>query len=140
MIDELHLLGENGGRGATLECLLTKVMHVNSMYNLHYMYKTQINRILLIKFSITDSVHIVGMSATIGNLKEISDFLNAELYTQNFRPVAIKEYVKCEGDIWFIDTREENIFTDKKKIKYKVSLFISVMATLQIFLYIISKP
>lgn len=62
------------------------------------------------------------MSATIGNLKEISDFLNAELYTQNFRPIAIKEYVKCEGDIWLIDTREENILTDKKTIKYKVSL------------------
>ncbi|OXU31363.1 hypothetical protein TSAR_014936 [Trichomalopsis sarcophagae] len=97
VIDELHLLGANGGRGATLECLLTKVMHVNS------------------------NVHIVGMSATIGNLKEISDYLNAELYTQNFRPVAIKEYVKCEGDIWLIDTREENIFTDKKTIKYNYS-------------------
>jgi POLQ-like helicase len=61
------------------------------------------------------------MSATIGNLKEISTFLNAEMYVQNFRPIAIKEYVKCENEIWLIDTREEDIFTDMKKINYKVS-------------------
>lgn len=97
VIDELHLLGENGGRGATLECLLTKIMHVKS------------------------SIHVVGMSATIGNVGEISAFLNAELYVQNFRPVDIKEYVKCENNIWLVDTRLEEILTDKKIIKYKVS-------------------
>lgn len=29
VVDELHLLGESGGRGATLECLLTKTLYVN---------------------------------------------------------------------------------------------------------------
>lgn len=62
------------------------------------------------------------MSATIGNLKEISAFLDAELYVRNFRPVDIKEYVKCENGIWLIDYREEELFTDKKTINYRVRL------------------
>ncbi|XP_066600630.1 helicase POLQ-like isoform X2 [Prorops nasuta] len=98
VVDELHLLGENGGRGATLEVLLTKVMYVD------------------------ENIHIVGMSATIGNLKEVAQFLKAELYTQNFRPIIIKEYLKCEDSIWLIDVENtKDILTEKKKINYRYS-------------------
>ncbi|XP_033196461.1 mutagen-sensitive 301 isoform X1 [Bombus vancouverensis nearcticus] len=97
VIDELHLLGESGGRGATLEVLLTKVLYISS------------------------NVHIVGMSATIGNLEEIATFLNADLYTANFRPVEIKEYVKCEENIWLLDLKTKDVLTDVKKINYRYS-------------------
>ncbi|XP_050575371.1 helicase POLQ-like isoform X2 [Bombus affinis] len=97
VIDELHLLGESGGRGATLEVLLTKVLYISS------------------------NVHIVGMSATIGNLEEIATFLNADLYTANFRPVEIKEYVKCEENIWLLDLKTKDVLTDMKKINYRYS-------------------
>ncbi|XP_071878783.1 mutagen-sensitive 301 [Bombus fervidus] len=97
VIDELHLLGETGGRGATLEVLLTKVLYISS------------------------NVHIVGMSATIGNLEEIAIFLNAYLYTANFRPVEIKEYVKCEENIWLLDLKTKDVLTDVKKINYRYS-------------------
>lgn len=65
-------------------------------------------------------IHIIGMSATIGNIDEMAKFLNAELYIRNFRPIEIKEYVKCEEKIWLIDPREEDMFTDMKTINYKV--------------------
>ncbi|XP_053995250.1 helicase POLQ-like isoform X1 [Hylaeus anthracinus] len=97
VVDELHLLGEAGGRGATLEGLLTKALYVN------------------------DNVHIVGMSATIGNLDEISEFLNADLYTGNFRPIEVKEYVKCDDNIWLLDLKTEDLLTDLKKINYRYS-------------------
>ncbi|XP_015122481.1 helicase POLQ-like isoform X2 [Diachasma alloeum] len=97
VVDELHLLGEDGGRGATLEGLLAKLMYINV------------------------DIHIVGMSATIGNLNEVAEFLNADVYTQNFRPVELKEYIKCEDRIWLINTKEEDIFTDEKKINYQYS-------------------
>lgn len=97
VIDELHLLGEDGGRGATLEGLLTKVMYSKT------------------------NPHIIGMSATIGNLQDIADFLNAEVYTKDFRPVELKEYVKCEDDIWLVDLKEGEILTDLKKINYSYS-------------------
>ncbi|XP_076646413.1 mutagen-sensitive 301 isoform X2 [Halictus rubicundus] len=96
VVDELHLLGENG-RGATLEVLLTTALYVN------------------------ERIQIIGMSATIGNLKEISEFLNADLYTGNFRPIEIKEYVKCDDDIWLVDLKSEDLLTDPKKINYRYS-------------------
>ncbi|KAI4487507.1 hypothetical protein M0804_005656 [Polistes exclamans] len=97
IVDELHLLGENGGRGATLEGLLTKMMYMN------------------------ENIHIVGMSATIGNLEEVAQFLNAELYTGTFRPIQIQEYVKCQDAIWLIDLHKEEVLTDMKKVDYSYS-------------------
>ncbi|KAJ8914593.1 hypothetical protein NQ315_017298, partial [Exocentrus adspersus] len=70
VVDELHLIGE-AGRGATLEASLTKIMFLKA------------------------NIQIVGMSATIGNLPEISEFLDADVYSKNFRPVELVEYVKC---------------------------------------------
>ncbi|XP_014605340.1 PREDICTED: helicase POLQ-like isoform X2 [Polistes canadensis] len=97
IVDELHLLGENGGRGATLEGLLTKMMYMN------------------------ENIHIVGMSATIGNLEEVAQFLNAELYTGTFRPIHIQEYVKCQDAMWLIDLHKEEVLTDMKKVDYSYS-------------------
>nr|XP_033323722.1 helicase POLQ-like [Megalopta genalis] len=96
VVDELHLLGE-GGRGATLEVLLTTALYIK------------------------ENLQIIGMSATIGNLKEIADFLNADLYIGNFRPVEIKEYVKCDDNIWLLDLKTEDLLTDLKKINYRYS-------------------
>lgn len=61
------------------------------------------------------------MSATIGNSKEVADFLNAEVYENNFRPVKIQEYVKSGSEICKIDLKSDEVFTDKKIINYSVS-------------------
>jgi replicative superfamily II helicase len=49
---------------------------------------------------LTASIQIVGMSATIGNLHEVATFLDAEMYTQDFHPEELKEYVKCEDGLF----------------------------------------
>jgi len=52
---------------------------------------------------LTASIQIVGMSATIGNLSEVAAFIDAETYTQDFRPVELKEYVKCEDGLYVVN-------------------------------------
>ncbi|MPC48038.1 Helicase POLQ-like [Portunus trituberculatus] len=68
VVDEVHMVGEAGGRGATLENLLTTLRYT------------------------APSVQMVGMSATVGNINELAEFLGAEIYENNFRPVHLIEY------------------------------------------------
>ncbi|CAH0629156.1 unnamed protein product [Chrysodeixis includens] len=73
VVDELHLIGEKY-RGGTLETLLSTVLFTKK------------------------DIQIVGMSATIGNLHEIAQFLRADVFKREFRPVELTEYVKL-GDM-----------------------------------------
>lgn len=103
VVDELHLLGE-AGRGAILETVLTKIKYVSA------------------------ATQIIGMSATIGNLPEIQSFLKATIYRQEFRPVELREYVKCgrelvavekdsEGRTMFVPVRIDNFNYDDEMQK-----------------------
>ena len=92
VVDELHMLGENQlkifsmiklllcageqGRGYLLELLLTKVQYVAG-----------------------DSVQIIGMSATLPNLSDLSQWLRASLYTTTFRPVPLTELIKIDSTL-----------------------------------------
>ena len=46
-----------------------------------------------------EKMQVVAMSATVGNLEELSTFLDAELFTQDFRPVKLVEHVVVGNDI-----------------------------------------
>lgn len=62
------------------------------------------------------------MSATIGNLTEICKFLNADVYTRNFRPVELTEYVKCGNEIAKINwnVEENEVFTFTRSATFNV--------------------
>ncbi|NXE93287.1 HELQ Helicase, partial [Menura novaehollandiae] len=96
VVDELHMLGE-GSRGAILEITLAKILYTSK--------KTQ----------------IIGMSATLNNVGDLQKFLQAEYYTNNFRPVELKEYVKIRDTIYAVDSKTENGFTFSRLLNFKYS-------------------
>ncbi|MCH7902239.1 DEAD/DEAH box helicase [archaeon] len=81
VIDEIHSLGNN--RGTTLEMLITKLRFLNPQLKL------------------------LGLSATIPNAKELSQWLKADLVESDYRPVELKEGVFYNGAIDFQKDKEE---------------------------------
>jgi len=76
IIDEIHLLNDPG-RGPTLEILIT------------------ILRQLL------NNSQIIGLSATIGNPKQLADWLEAELIIDDWRPVELKKGIFFDNKLEF---------------------------------------
>ena len=76
VIDEIHLLNDLN-RGPTLEILIT-------------ILRDQL-----------PELQIIGLSATIGNAKELADWLNAKLVEDSWRPTKLKKGIFFDGNIYF---------------------------------------
>jgi len=63
------------------------------------------------------------MSATIGNMQEVGDFLNAYVYTRDFRPVKLTETIKFNEDIFVINKDIDGSLKTKldRKLSFDVS-------------------
>ncbi|KAK6590896.1 DEXDc+HELICc [Cryptosporidium xiaoi] len=80
VVDELHLLGDDQ-RGYILEVMLTKIRLLSGLFE-----KNDKN-----------SIQIIGMSATLPNLIDIGNWLDAVVYQSNYRPVPLKEHIVLNG-------------------------------------------
>ncbi|KAI4459694.1 dna polymerase i [Holotrichia oblita] len=80
IVDEMHLIGDPN-RGYLLELLLTKLNFMCLKYE-------EVN------------IQIIGMSATLPNLNLLADWLNAVLYTTNYRPIPLYEQYHVNGEIY----------------------------------------
>ncbi|XP_074180150.1 helicase POLQ-like isoform X3 [Rhinolophus sinicus] len=96
VVDELHMIGE-GSRGAVLEMTLAKILYTSK------------------------TTQIIGMSATLNNVEDLQKFLQAEYYTDQFRPVELKEYLKINDAIYEVDSKAENGITFSRLLNYKYS-------------------
>ncbi|XP_053395972.1 DNA polymerase theta-like [Mercenaria mercenaria] len=81
VIDELHLIGDRH-RGYLLELLLTKISYMSQKAKQNTHSQTSLN------------IQVVGMSATLPNLDLLAQWLNADLYRTDYRPVPLSECVK----------------------------------------------
>ncbi len=81
VIDEIHLLNDPG-RGPTLEILVTMLK------------------------KILKNAQFIALSATIGNPKELSKWLGAELVEDSWRPVKLYEGVFDSHEVSFFDSKE----------------------------------
>ena len=51
-------------------------------------------------------IQLVGMSATLPNLKVLSDWLDASLYQTDYRPIELHEYFSLEGSVYDMDSKK----------------------------------
>lgn len=83
VVDEIHHVGDDR-RGYLIELILTKVMYYNS------------------KQDKRNKIQIVGLSATVPNLETLAVWLNASLYSTQYRPVPLIEKIKLANKIYNI--------------------------------------
>ena len=76
IIDEIHLIGDSY-RGSTLEMIIANILNWDQ------------------------NIQILGLSATVNNIEEISTWLNADYVNSNWRPVPLIEGIYNYGQIDF---------------------------------------
>ncbi len=82
VIDEIHLL-DSPDRGPTLEVTIARMRRINPY------------------------IHIIALSATVGNAHAIADWLDAECISSEWRPVDLQEGVLLGGTIHFLGRETE---------------------------------
>lgn len=80
VLDELHIIDDDH-RGYLLELLATKLMCLED-----------------------HAVQIIGMSATLTNIKVLSEWLQGHSYETHYRPVPIEEHLVYDGNIFAAGT------------------------------------
>lgn len=89
VVDEAHVIS-NSLNGYMLEILISKVKHLNS----------PCERGDLAKVRQLVDVQLIAMSATVGNVEDMSRWLQSKLYITSFRPVPLKEHIKAGKEIF----------------------------------------
>jgi len=90
VVDEIHMLADSH-RGFLLEVMLSKILHTSKSDSSDEGYK---------------SVQIVGMSATLPNIADLSQWLGAELYTTAYRPVLLEVRVCVDQALYRVKKEE----------------------------------
>lgn len=79
VVDEVHLIADSN-RGYILELLLTKTLFCSRKCNAN--------------------IQIVAMSATLPNAKLVQNWLDAEFYETDYRPIELHEMIKIGAQIY----------------------------------------
>jgi helicase len=95
VFDEIHML-DDPSRGPTLEILITKMRRV------------------------CGDAQILALSATVGNAKEIADWLDAGLVESDYRPVKLERGIVLNGKTYYQEGEEE-LFGDSTIAEIRVA-------------------
>jgi replicative superfamily II helicase len=103
----MFILSGEPSRGAHLECLVAKIKHLNNTTANttnttanNTSNNTSNNSKSSGQAEASERIQLIAMSATVGNLRELAHFLSAELFTDDWRPVRLEEFVKVGRDIF----------------------------------------
>lgn len=122
VVDEIHLVADPQ-KGDLIMVMLSKIMFENvQMENSPDSFHSDSQRI-----------QIIGMSATLPNLKLIAQWLNAVEFSTTFRPIDLKEMVFCGDRLMLFEPNNDgsnhwvNIPPPKIKIKQTYDTFIPIV-------------
>lgn len=113
IVDELHLI-QDSDRGATMELFLTKLVYASGMWRQNMSGDASVQDASQTTFSVgrtegnardSRTMQIVGMSASIPNLGSLADWLYAQLYITDFRPVRLDVCVKVGCEIFHPESK-----------------------------------
>jgi len=109
------------GRGYLLELLLTKAMFVSG-----------------------NTIQIIGLSATLPNIKEFSGWLSADVFEQSFRPVPLVEYYKVGKCVYDRDDNklrelEGSREREKRDVDLLVDLCLEVIPASSVLIFCPTK-
>lgn len=79
VVDEVHLISDSN-RGYILELLLTKILYCSQRLNAN--------------------IRIVAMSATLPNSELVQNWLTAQFYLTDYRPIELREMIKIGNNIF----------------------------------------
>lgn len=96
----MHMLADEK-RGFVLEQCLAKVILTNQ------------------------SAQIIGLSATLSSIDRLKTFLNAEVFTTDFRPVSLTENIKIGNNIYRYNASQDD-YEHVRDLKRIVSLLFSL--------------
>ncbi len=88
IFDEVHML-DDPSRGPTLEILITRLKRI------------------------ARDAQVIALSATIGNTKELAEWLGSELIESDYRPVELRKGIEQNGTIYYADGEERLDSNDK---------------------------
>lgn len=97
VVDEVHLISDPG-RGYILELLIAKILYVCQQYG--------------------HRIQIITMSATLPNLDLLTNWLKAQFFLTDFRPVALTEMIKIENRICDVDMKELRVLNTTEYTQY----------------------
>ena len=102
VVDELHMIGDSH-RGYLLELLLTKLMYVSKKGSVAKQRESETSASGpegTESRTHDTAIQLIGMSATLPNLRTLAGWLGAQLYHTDFRPVPLKEMVKIGATLY----------------------------------------
>ncbi|CDS39524.1 DNA polymerase theta [Echinococcus multilocularis] len=104
VVDEMHLISDQH-RGYLLELLLTKLLLHGRMKKSRQGNETRNNQ------SVEDlQIQIVGMSAALSTLPVLGSWLEAAIYTTDFRPIPLTEFVYTKEIVYRVKAGEGDAY------------------------------
>uniref|UniRef100_A0A0R3WBF7 DNA-directed DNA polymerase n=1 Tax=Taenia asiatica TaxID=60517 RepID=A0A0R3WBF7_TAEAS len=104
VVDEMHLIGDQH-RGYLLELLLTKILLCERMRKNHQESEIRNSQAV-------EDVHIqiIGMSAALPTLPVLGSWLEAAVYTTDFRPIPLTEFVYTKETVYRVTAGEGDVY------------------------------